>query len=198
MLKEPRFGRVKTRLAKDIGAVDATWWFRHQTASLLRKVGPDPRWKTVLSISPDQSAGSRFWPPEVTQVPQGSGDLGDRMRRMFQRFRRGPTLIIGGDIPGINQTVIWSGFKALGSSEAVFGPATDGGYWLIGLKGGGEPVPQNIFQNVRWSTEHALSDTVNTFGPTARIAKIACLEDIDTAADLMRHLSRSRKPALKA
>ena len=52
MLKEPRVGRVKTRLGRDIGAVAATWWFRHQVQRVLREL-EDPRWDLTLAVAPD-------------------------------------------------------------------------------------------------------------------------------------------------
>ena len=52
MVKEPRAGRVKTRLGRDIGMTGAAWWFRHQVSRLLREV-QDPRWELILSVAPD-------------------------------------------------------------------------------------------------------------------------------------------------
>jgi hypothetical protein len=98
------------------------------------------------------------------------------------RFHQGPTCIIGADIPGIEAPHIAQAFKALGDHDAVFGPAPDGGYWLVGLKHAPKP---GLFANVRWSTEHALADSRATL-PDARIATIATLADVDTAADLAR------------
>ncbi|MEL7116640.1 MAG: DUF2064 domain-containing protein, partial [Pseudomonadota bacterium] len=142
-------GQVKTRLGKDIGMVDATWWFRHQTRRLIRRLDR-PTWSTVLAIAPDHLVLTRAYPAHVQRVPQGRGDLGDRMRRVFHRFRSDATLIIGGDVPGIAPRHIEQGFQALKSRDAVFGPAEDGGYWLIGLRPG--PVPPALFTQVRWST----------------------------------------------
>ncbi|MBL4807251.1 MAG: hypothetical protein JKY31_08175, partial [Rhodobacteraceae bacterium] len=51
MLKEPRAGRVKTRLGRDIGMTSAAWWFRHQTRRLIRQL-TDPRWEIILSVAP--------------------------------------------------------------------------------------------------------------------------------------------------
>lgn len=182
MIKEPRPGRVKTRLGKDIGMVGAAWWFRHQSARLIRRLR-DPRWQIVLAVAPDMAGmTSRVWPGDLPRVPQGRGDLGDRMGRMFQVMPPGPVCIIGADIPGITRAHIARAFAALGDHEAVFGPALDGGYWLVGLKRAGA-VPQGLFQGVRWSTEHALADTMATL-PGRRIALTDRLRDIDTVADL--------------
>ena len=182
MVKEPRPGRVKTRLGRDIGMTNAAWWFRHQTRDLLRRI-PDPRWHTILAVSPDnQGLTSRVWPETLPRWPQGTGDLGDRMARIFREMAPGPVVIIGADIPDITKTHIARAFEALGSGEAVFGPAPDGGYWLIGMKRT-RPLKSDPFKGVRWSTEHALADTMACL-PGCHIATIDTLRDVDTVDDL--------------
>jgi len=183
MLKTPHPGRVKTRLGQGMGMVPAAWWFRHQSARLIRQLSGDPRWQTVLAVAPDvEGLGSRVWPADLPRWPQGRGDLGDRMRRILRHAPKGPVLIIGADIPGITPVLIAQAFKALGRSEAVFGPATDGGYWLVGLKRSRE-VPRGVLEGVRWSSEHALADTVVSLGGL-RVAYVETLKDVDTVADL--------------
>ncbi len=189
MLKEPRPGRVKTRLGRDIGATAAAWWFRHQCAGLLRRL-EDPRWHLSLAVSPDREGrASRVWPTHLPRMTQGTGDLGDRMGRVFRTAPPGPLLIIGADIPGITPQHIDRAFHALGQSDAVLGPAPDGGYWLIGLKRS-RPVPPGLFENVRWSTPYAMEDTQRSLAPS-RVALTDMLEDIDTVADLDRLRSQS-------
>lgn len=182
MLKEPLAGRVKTRLGADIGMVPAAWWFRHQTRSLLRRL-EDPRWELVLAVSPDISGlKSRIWPQNLPRIAQGQGDLGDRMRRVFQTLPCGPVVIIGGDIPDIQKEHVASAFCALGSHQSVFGPARDGGFWLVGLKRV-SATPKSLFSNVRWSSEHALQDSLLSI-PDWSVASVAMLQDVDTARDL--------------
>ncbi len=184
MVKEPHPGRVKTRLGRDLGLTTAAWWFRHQTRKLIRSVGRDPRWQTVLAVSPDnEGLQSRIWPADLPRWPQGQGDLGDRMKRIFNEGPQGPIVIIGADIPNITPQLIAKAFRALGDNDAVFGPAPDGGYWLVGLKRGVNAVPAKLFENIRWSTEYALSDTIATLG-NIRIATIDTLQDVDTVRDL--------------
>lgn len=184
MLKEPRPGRVKTRLGRDIGMVGAAWWFRRQTRRLLRRI-EDPRWTLTLAVSPDfEGLQSRIWPAHLPRMPQGTGDLGARMGRVFRSMPPGPVCVIGADIPGITPARIAEAFTALGRQDAVFGPAPDGGYWLVGLKRSAA-VPATLFQGVRWSTAHALADTEASLGG-ARIAHVATLRDVDTVADLAR------------
>lgn len=179
MVKVPQAGRVKTRLGRDIGMVPAAWWFRHQTARLLRRLR-DPRWDIVLAVAPDTGVRFRGWPADLPRLPQGPGDLGTRMARLFRSMPPGRTLIVGADIPGITRPHIDAAFKALAASDAVLGPAEDGGYWLIGLA---PPYPAGLFRDVRWSTAQALSDTLRTL-PGRRIAYAATLRDVDTARDL--------------
>lgn len=182
MVKEPRPGRVKTRLGRDIGMVAAAWWFRHQTRVLIRRLR-DPRWQIVLAVSPDRDGlTSRVWPADLPRVAQGGGDLGDRMGRMLRGMSKGPVCLIGADIPGISRAHIARAFKALGWSEMVFGPAPDGGYWLVGAQRYGA-LPSGLFRNVRWSTQHALADTLASI-PGCRVALLDQLRDVDTVADL--------------
>ena len=107
MLKEPRAGRVKTRLGRNIGMTNAAWWFRHQTRRLLRGIA-DPRWDLVLAIAPDRSVNTRAYPAHLPRYPQGGGDLGDRMARVFAKHGPGPAVVIGGDIPGVTRHRIWA------------------------------------------------------------------------------------------
>jgi len=182
MVKEPHPGRVKTRLGKSIGHTRAAWWFRHQTRSLLRRI-EDPRWETVLAVSPDvEGLSSRVWPAHLPRVPQGHGDLGDRMGRLFREMPGGPMCIVGADIPGINRPAIAQAFQALGDSQSVFGPAPDGGYWLVGFKRVCA-LPPTLFHGVRWSTEHALADTRASI-PGMTTSLIRELKDVDEVGDL--------------
>ena len=184
MVKEPRAGRVKTRLGRDIGMVPAAWWFRHSMRRLLCNVS-DPRWDLLLAVSPDaEGLRSRIWPEHLPRIPQGRGDLGQRMARLLALPQKGPVVIIGGDIPGVRRHHIADAFAGLGSNRAVFGPATDGGYWLVGLKRT-TPPPRGMFNGVRWSTEHALADTLATM-PGYDPDFAAILQDVDTAADLTK------------
>jgi rSAM/selenodomain-associated transferase 1 len=183
-LKEPRPGRVKTRLGHGIGMTAAAWWFRHQSARLIRRLARDPRWRTVLAVSPDREGlASRVWPGHLPRWPQGPGDLGNRMACAFRAMPPGPAMIIGADIPDIEAAHIAEGFHLLGRHDAVLGPAPDGGYWMIGLKRGGRASPASLLCNVRWSTQHALEDTLASMFPLD-VGFGTTLKDVDEAADL--------------
>ncbi|WP_120499951.1 TIGR04282 family arsenosugar biosynthesis glycosyltransferase [Roseovarius sp. EL26] len=182
MVKEPRPGRVKTRLGREIGMTTAAWWFRHQVRRLLHELD-DPRWQLTLAVAPDIAGlQSRVWPSHLPRIPQGRGDLGQRMARVMHVMPPGPVCVIGADIPGLRAHHIARAFTALGSHDAVFGPADDGGYWLTGLKRNAPPPP-GLYQNVRWSSSDALADSVTSLG-TSNVALIDTLRDVDTLADL--------------
>ena len=182
MLKEPRPGRVKTRLGRDIGMTNAAWWFRHQVAGLLRRLD-DPRWQLVLAVAPDHAGmSSRVWPAHLPRIAQGPGDLGDRMGRLMRTLPPGPVCIVGSDIPGLGPAHVARAFSMLGANDAVFGPAPDGGFWLVGMKRTAPP-PAGLFRDVRWSSEHPLADSIASL-PGLRVGLTDTLNDVDSAADL--------------
>ena len=109
---------------------------------------------------------------------QGRGDLGARMGRALARHRR--AVLVGCDIPDLGRADIAAAFRALGRAQAVFGPAEDGGYWLVGFGPRRPPAP---FAGVRWSSEHALADTLANCR-SYRVALLRRLQDVDTAEDL--------------
>ncbi|MEL7256812.1 MAG: DUF2064 domain-containing protein [Pseudomonadota bacterium] len=192
MLKEPRAGLVKTRLGRDIGMTNSAWWFRHQSGALLRRLYAPRRWNMILAVAPD-SAGlaSRAWPAHLQRIAQGQGDLGVRMARLLREFDRNPVCLIGGDIPGISQHHVFKAFKTLGAHDAVFGPAKDGGFWLVGITPN-TALPSTVFQGVRWSTKYALTDALATL-PRKRIGFVDTLRDIDTIEDLAKLQRMNRR-----
>ncbi|HEY7548817.1 MAG TPA: TIGR04282 family arsenosugar biosynthesis glycosyltransferase [Hyphomicrobiaceae bacterium] len=183
MAKAPVAGRVKTRIARELGTATAVRFARHGAAGLLQRVAADPRWSTTLAVTPDAAAPSRFWPRRVRAGPQGPGDLGARMQRLFDRAPPGPAVIVGTDVPLIGRAHIATAFRLLGRHDAVFGPAEDGGYWLVGLRR--RPRHLRPFGGVRWSTAHALADTLANLRRRS-VALLPTLFDVDTAADLAR------------
>lgn len=186
MVKEPRPGRVKTRLGREIGMTNAALWYRHQTVRLLRRLD-DPRWELVLAVSPDgASRRCHAWPARFRRIPQGSGDLGQRMSRAL-RVSRGPCVLIGSDIPGIEKSHIAAAFLGLGASESVVGPAFDGGFWLVGLRHPAR-ASKSLFEAVRWSHPKTLSDTVPTLPQPVHY--VETLSDVDDANDLVKQLQR--------
>lgn len=182
--RAPRLGTVKRRLAAEIGDRAALRFHQETLFRLLRGLSAERRFRTFLAITPDH-ARPRL-PLRVPVLGQGRGDIGQRMQRACKRFRRGRVVIIGSDIPEARPADLLSAFRALGRATAVFGPARDGGYWLVGLA---PRRPARPFGNVRWSTRHALADTLANFHGR-RIVKLRALSDVDTVADWHRALRR--------
>jgi rSAM/selenodomain-associated transferase 1 len=180
--RAPRLGTVKRRLAREIGDRAALRFYATTLTRLLQALAQDRRFRTVVALTPDR-AQLRL-PPGVGRIPQGSGDLGKRMHRACARFRSGRAVIIGSDIPCATASDVACAFRTLGRTHVVFGPAEDGGYWLVGL---GPRRPARPFSSIRWSSPHALADTAANFS-AHRIARLRTLRDVDTADDLLAHL----------
>jgi rSAM/selenodomain-associated transferase 1 len=179
----PRLGIGKRRLAKDVGELEAYRFQQATLAALLRRVGQDRRWTTWLAVTPDRS---KPWPARIRIHPQGPGDLGRRMAAVVRRLPPGPIVIVGSDIPGISAAMIARAFHMLGSRDAVFGPSPDGGYWLVGVRR--RPRVIVPFARVRWSSQHALNDTLANLNG-ASVGFVNTLEDVDDGPALMRHRS---------
>ena len=183
--KTPRLGRVKSRLAADVGAVAATAFYRRTLGSVLPPLARDGRWRCWLAVTPDRDAhDGRLWPAGWRPIPQGGGDLGQRMARPLRHLPPGPVVIIGTDVPDIRPRHVAAAFRALGDNDAVLGPSTDGGYWLVGL--GRRPCTPALFEGVRWSTEYALADTLANLKGVRKVALLETLDDIDDGAALAR------------
>ena len=174
--RAPRLGAVKRRLARGIGAMGALRFYRGQLAAVLAALAGDRRWRTSLAATPDRARPR--WPRRLPVAPQGAGDLGARMARAMRPHRR--VVVVGSDIPGIGRADIAAAFRALGRADAVFGPAKDGGYWLVGLRR--SPRLLTPFGKVRWSGPHALADTLRNL-EGHRIAFAATLSDVDSGED---------------
>ncbi len=185
MVKAPKAGRAKTRLAKSVGKARAASFYRHATATLVNRLGRDKRWQTILAVDPISAiykAWASVWPPHLQRLTQGTGDLGDRMGLQVDALPPGPVVIIGSDSPHVSKELIQKAFERLRGSDAVIGPAPDGGYWLIGFRRF-RPAPE-LFKNVRWSTEHTLADTLETLPDNFRVSYLPVLTDVDEGEDL--------------
>ncbi len=183
-VKAPRIGRVKTRLGRDIGMVAARSFYWRTTRKILAELRGAGRWQPWLAVTPDAAVDlGRMWPAGWRRFGQGPGDLGERMARTMRLMPPGPVVIVGTDIPDLRARHVERAFRALGDRDAVFGPAADGGYWLVGLRR--SPGVADIFAGVRWSTSFALADTLANLGPR-RVAMLETLEDIDDGDDLRR------------
>ena len=186
MARAPRLGAGKRRLARDVGALAAWRFQRRMLCQVLRRLGGDPRWTTWLAVTPDRAVGKpAHWARRTRVIPQGAGGLGARMERLLRAGppgAPGPVVVVGSDIPDLDAGHVAQAFRALGRHDWVFGPAADGGYWLVGARR--RRTPWRTFEAVRWSSQHALADSLaNLKG--ARVALLEALHDVDTGEDLV-------------
>lgn len=180
-LKAPIAGRVKTRLGADIGLGRASALFRIMTKRTIAEAHKGG-WQTVLAVDPLVAGFRNLWPPNLRRIGQGNGDLGQRMKYAMDQIADGPVIVIGADAPDMRVRHLRAAFDALSAADAVFGPAEDGGYWLVGLSR--RRAAPELFDGVRWSTKYALKDTVKSLPKYFQVALIDQLRDVDTKDDL--------------
>ena len=183
--RAPQYGAVKSRLARDIGTLAATRFYRHCLTSLLRRLSRDPRFDVVLATTPRRALlEDGLWPTHLARIDQGRGDLGQRMVRVLRSAGHRPALQIGSDIPDARSDHLIDALRLLGPSDFALGPVHDGGYWLIGAR---HPwrLRDRVLDGVRWSTSHALADTSVCLSSTGRVACLgSTLFDVDDGATL--------------
>jgi len=185
--KAPVPGRVKTRLAADIGEGPAAEWYARAIEAVFRTTDAlsVPVQRVLFFDPPDAEASFADMEhvPDM-RVPQTSGDLGARMHKAFGWcFAHGARAValIGTDAPTLPASLIDAAWSGLERADVVLGPATDGGYYLIALH---EPRPR-LFSNMPWSTNVVLDATVaRAEQAELRVHQLATWQDVDTAADL--------------
>ena len=187
-IKNPVKGKVKTRLAAAIGddmALEIYQKLIGHTLNMVKNVAADKF--IYFSDSVDETIGYVNTP--VHKVVQSGNDLGEKMNNAFaQLFKSGYTrvVIVGTDCPGINENILEKAFGELNNSDVVIGPATDGGYYLLGMK----EMHNDLFEKIAWSTAIVLHSTIercNTNNLSYSLLK--ALSDVDEEADLV-HLDK--------
>ena len=194
-LKAARLGAVKTRLAATVGAVAALAAYRELVAATLQNLTlAAAELHVELRFSPDDAAREIAPWRRVGwgAVAQGAGDLGERLARGFgdalgdgcQRV-----LVIGSDCPTVNAADLRAALVALEDHDVVLGPATDGGYWLLGLRA---PQPE-LFTGIDWSTPQVLAQTLQRAAAAGlRVARLRELSDVDTEVEWRKWANRRR------
>ena len=181
MAKVPVAGAVKTRLARQIGVAEALRFYRATSRAVLGRIGRQPFWETIIAVTPGTGTGAPVWPQGMARMGQGQGDLGARMQRPMQTLPPGPVCVIGTDVPDINVALVRRAFRLLGPNDFVFGPAEDGGFWLVGQRR--RPRVTSPYANVRWSHAGTLTDVLaNLKG--RKVAFTGRLHDVDEPRDL--------------
>jgi len=173
-------GKVKTRLAKTVGnniAFDVYKVLVDITEACSKKV-TETKHIYFSDVIIDE-----LFVKELKFVQEGV-DLGERMQNAFKKgFNEGyeKIILIGSDLPDISPEIIHQGFKVLENNEVVFGPAADGGYYLVGMN-----KPHfSVFKNKEWSTEELLKATLTELkDKNIKTGLLQTLNDIDTFDDL--------------
>jgi len=184
-IKNPEKGKVKTRLAADVGDEQALRIYRALLAHT-RKV--------ALAVSVDRLlfydqyiVEQDDWPhTDFDKHVQVTGDLGARMEAAFSEAlgQREKAVIIGSDCASLTPDIVQQAFSALDHADAVIGPAMDGGYYLLGLK---TLIPE-IFRNMTWSTGQVFQETTDRLKAGAHsYALVDKLSDIDYATDWKKY-----------
>jgi len=190
-VRVPLLGTGKRRLAREIGDVAAVRFERQMIALLLRRLAKDRRWRLQIAVTPDKACRrARHWCGGIEAVGQGEGDLGIRMRRALETCPPGPAVLVGADIPALDARHVAAAFRLLGRHDFVFGPAEDGGFWLVGARHHPRRLPP-LFERVRWSGPHALGDALAGLPPRITVGYADRLEDVDEG-DAYRRLKPSR------
>lgn len=197
-LKFPTPGRVKTRLADDLGPDGAAAAYRDMVDAVLANLSgldadlrilfdpPDARSETIAWLTPPLASAGVTAP---VFRPQSAGDLGTRLEHAFaEAFAEGyhQVAAIGSDCITITPSILRNAWGALESHDAVLGPTEDGGYYLLGTRAHGP----ELFRNIPWSSESTLAATLSAAEASAlSVAELPRLTDIDTLADW--HASRT-------
>ena len=187
MAKAPAPGFAKTRLIPALGAVRAAQLadrlLQHAlNAALHAQLGP-----VDLCCAPDQHhplLQPHRQQPGLVMSDQGSGDLGERMSRAFDRWwpLAERILMTGTDAPALDALVLQCAAKALDDADAVFVPALDGGYALVGLR---RRAP-TLFEGVAWSTPQVMTQTRQRLAASSlHHVELKPISDIDEPADLV-------------
>lgn len=203
MMKAPREGQVKTRLAAEIGHRNATLLYRGFTEHLCRVLFSNAAapWESVFACTPSDSIDEiQGWLRSIVHervrfVPQVDGDLGARLEAQFAAaFSEGApaVLAVGTDCLEISREEVESCLDSLKTHDVVLGEALDGGYWCIGLSG-----PHfGLFRQMPWSRPDLAATTrarARTLG--LRVAERARRRDIDERSDLDRLPEEVRRSA---
>ena len=180
-VKNMVLGKVKTRLANTIGN-QAAFEVYKELVAVTEKATQTLKADVHIYFSDVVIDGKWLNAHKTTQKGK---DLGERMKNAFKEgFENGyeRIVLIGSDLPDINATLIAEGFKALNQTDCVFGPAKDGGYYLIGLN----KMHDFIFENKPWSQPNLLEETLSELNSKhVKYNTLMTLNDIDTLEDLL-------------
>lgn len=185
MIKYPEPGKVKTRLAKDIGDKKAASVYKQLAEKVMKNTRParDDFKRVVFFDPPELRKDFEAWFLGEHLLMQRGHDVGERMDNVIRDLLvmgAEKAVITGADIPDLTSLIIMEAFAALDHADTVIGPAKDGGYYLIGMKA----LHPEIFQDIQWSTGSVLEETMRRIDELRlTCASITTLSDLDTVED---------------
>jgi rSAM/selenodomain-associated transferase 1 len=187
-LKYPEPGRVKTRLAAIVGPAHAAVLYREMIDTVFARLQPvRPRARLIGYFDGAPEGAFAGWHALVDEWwAQPPGDLGARLDFGFRTAatRGGPVVAIGTDCLDTDAAVIDTALEVLTNRDAVFGPAHDGGYYLVGAA----RQLDGFFSGVPWSSEHTLSEHLALCRRAGwSFGLLPTLHDIDTYDDWLAH-----------
>lgn len=187
----PEPGTTKTRLIADLGADGAAALQKkltEMTIETCQELSSVREISTTIYFTGGDPASMAEWLPDHDCRLQADGDLGYRMRESIrQTFNRGyaPVLLIGCDIPGLTVEILDEALSLLDCNDVVLGPATDGGYYLVGLRTGEPELLDTLFTDKTWSVSDLFEKTVSLLRQKGYLTgTVAELIDIDDSHDL--------------
>lgn len=191
-LREPRLGHVKTRLARHLEEDLVLDLYRAFVLDTLETVADcDPQALILVEPPSGTVTVARWLGDRFTCIGQVGNDLGERMANGFvYAFSRGfqRAVLVGSDTPDLPKSVLDMSFDRLRENQAVIGPSTDGGYYLIGFST--TNIPTDVFTVPIWGTGTVFSATESVLSRTGcRIQVLPEWADIDELPDLKRFLS---------
>ena len=186
MAKAPQGENVKTRLRGLMPDHERLALYASLLEGTVERLADVPDVDTYISFTPESARGY-FLSFGLPVFPQEGVDLGHRMHVALKTVLANgyeSAALVGSDIPELTAGTVTGGLALLRESDVVFGPARDGGYYLVALK---KPAGE-VFKGIRWSTPHALEDSVRRAeGLGLRVALAEELYDIDTIEDVMAY-----------
>lgn len=182
-VRNPVLGQVKTRLAKDIGDERARAIYLQLLQHTL-EITRGLSFRKFIYYADEVSDCDLWSVPGYTKRKQNGNDLGERMLNSFKElFDQGFTriVIIGSDCLQLKTNTLEQAVSLLESNVAVIGPASDGGYYLLGLT----KLYPELFLNKPWSTDQVFTKTIDDFNNQGiTYALLKELSDIDDISDL--------------
>ncbi|MFN0215566.1 MAG: TIGR04282 family arsenosugar biosynthesis glycosyltransferase [Saprospiraceae bacterium] len=189
-IRNPQLGKVKTRLAHTLGDEEALRIYQILLEKT-RETAEACDAKRFLYYSEFIEENDEWHPDFFQKKVQYPGALGERMEDAFERaFQSGAhkVAIIGSDCPELTPSVLQQAFNLLASADFVLGPASDGGYYLLGMK----TFEPTVFRGLDWSTETVLQKTIEKIKTCNKsYALLPTLIDVDTEED-WRALARKK------